>query len=328
LEGPRVLNDMITYVVRRLIAAAFVVFLVTLATFFVMRLIPGDPLQLYMSGTIDIHSMAPEKVAALRHEFGLDKPVALQYLSWVGNVARGNLGTSLYYRVPVRQLIAQRYPVTLYIGFLALLVSTVLGLSIGLLAALRRGKWQDTVATSLAYLGQAVPVFWLGILLIYVFNLKLHWLPTSGWTSPFENLAQSTRQLIMPLTCLSITTLSATARQMRSSMLEVIRQDYIRTAWSKGLSNRDIVVTHALKNSLIPVVTLIGLFVPWIFGGSVFVETIFAIPGIGRLLVESILGKDYVVVQSVTLIIALIVVLTNVIVDVSYRWIDPRIRFS
>jgi peptide/nickel transport system permease protein len=319
---------MTTYIIRRLIAAVFVILLVTLATFFVMRLIPGDPLQLFLSGTLDINSMAPDKLAALRHEFGLDKPVMLQYLSWLGDVFRGDLGTSLYYQVPVGSLIAERYPVTLYLGIIALSISIVLGLSIGLLAALKRGKWVDSVVTSFAYLGQAVPVFWLGILLIYIFNVTLHWLPTSGYTSPLVNFTQSTRQLIMPIICLSITTLSSTARQMRSSMLEVIRQDYIRTAWSKGISERNIVMTHALKNSLIPVVTLIGLFVPWIFGGSVFVETVFAIPGIGRLLVESIIGKDYIVVQSITLIIAVIVILTNLIVDISYSWIDPRIRFN
>jgi peptide/nickel transport system permease protein len=319
---------MATYIVRRLIAAVIVILLVTLATFFMMRLIPGDPLQLFMSGTLNINSLAPDKLAALRHEFGLDKPVMLQYLTWLGNIFRGDLGTSLYYQVPVGHLIAQRYPVTLHLGVLALVISTTLGLLIGLVAALKRGKWMDTLATSLAYLGQAVPVFWLGILLIYIFNLTLHWLPTSGYTSPFVNFGQSTRQLIMPVICLSITTLSSTARQMRSSMLEVIRQDYIRTAWSKGISERNIVMTHALKNSLIPVITLIGLFVPWIFGGSVFVETIFAIPGIGRLLVESIIGKDYIVVQSITLIIAIIVIFTNLIVDISYSWIDPRIRFN
>jgi peptide/nickel transport system permease protein len=318
---------MTTYIIRRLLAALVVIFLVTLVAFFIMRLLPGDPLQLYMSGTIDLKTMDPDKVAALRHEFGLDQPVWMQYLSWVGNIFHGDFGTSLYYRTPVSGLMAQRYPVTLYIGFLALLISTTIGLSVGLVAAIKRGKWADTLVTALAYLGQAVPVFWLGILMIYIFNLQLHWLPTSGFTSPFTDFGDSTRKLIMPVLCLSVTTLSATARQMRSSMLEVIRQDFIRTAWSKGLRERDIVFRHALKNSLIPVVTLIGTFVPWIFGGSVFVETIFAIPGIGRLLVDSIVGKDYVVVQSVTFVIALIVIATNLIVDISYRWIDPRIKY-
>jgi len=304
-----------------------VIILVTLIAFFVMRLLPGDPLQLYMSGTIDLNNMEPEKVAALRHEFGLDKPIMEQYFTWVINIFRGDFGTSLYYRTPVADLMAQRYPVTLHIGLTALLLSTVIGLSVGLVAAIKRGKWADTLVTTMAYLGQAVPVFWLGILMIYIFNLQLHWLPTSGYTSPFVDFGDSTRKLIMPVLCLSVTTLSATARQMRSSMLEVIRQDYIRTAWSKGLSEGTIVFRHALKNSLIPVVTLLGAFVPWIFGGSVFIETIFAIPGIGRLLVESIVGKDYVVVQSITFVIALIVIFTNLIVDISYRWIDPRIKY-
>jgi len=272
--------------------------------------------------------MDPEKVAALRHEFGLDKPIMMQYLDWLGNALKGNFGTSLYYQVPVGELLAQYYPITLFIGLLALIGSTLLGVGTGLIASLKRGKWGDTIVTGFAYLGQAVPIFWLGILMIYIFNVKLGWLPTSGYTSPFKDLGMCIRQLIMPVICLSIVTLSATARQMRSSMLEVIRQDYIRTARSKGLSKRAIVLRHAFKNSLIPVVTLIGILVPWTFGGSVFVEYVFAIPGIGRLLVNSIFGKDFIVVQSITLIIALIVIFTNLLVDISYHWIDPRIHYN
>jgi len=318
---------MANYLIRRLVESVVIVLLVSLMVFCMMRLIPGDPLQLFMSGTINLGAMDPAKVAALRHEFGLDKPVVLQYLSWLLGTIQGDFGISLYYQTPVNDLIAKAFPVTLQIGLIALVIAIIIGVSVGIAAALKRGTWVDTIVTSFTYLGQAIPIFWLGILLVFVFNLKLRWLPTSGYVSPFEDLTQNVRHIIMPVICLAITAIAVNARQMRSSMLEVIRQDYIRTAWSKGLRRWDIIFGHALKNSLIPVVTVIGFFIPWIFGGSVFIETVFGIPGVGKLLVDGITGKDFVVVQSVTLIIAVMVVLTNLLVDISYRWIDPRISF-
>jgi peptide/nickel transport system permease protein len=210
----------------------------------------------------------------------------------------------------------------------ALLFGAIVGSGLGLLAAIRRGTWLDNVITPLTYLGVTVPVFWLGILMIYLFGLKLHWLPISGYTSPFDNFWLSTRQAVMPVFCLSVFSLAANARQMRSAMLEVIRQDYIRTAWSKGLSERVIILRHALKNSLIPVITLIGMGVGIVFGGSVLVETVFAIPGVGRLMVNSIFAQDYVVVQAITFVIAIIVMIVNLLVDLSYTWFDPRIRYG
>ena len=174
--------------------------------------------------------------------------------------------------------------------------------------------------------GITIPVFWLGILLIYAFGLKLQWLPISGYTSPLDDFWLSMKQSVMPVLCLAVFGLAGNARQMRSSMLEVIQQDYIRTAWSKGLSERAIINRHALKNSLIPVITLMGFGIGIIFGGSVLVETVFAIPGVGRLLVSSIFGQDYVVVQAITFVVALVVLTINLIVDISYGWLDPRIR--
>ncbi len=191
-----------------------------------------------------------------------------------------------------------------------------------------RGKWSDKIITPLTYVGITIPIFWLGILMIYLFGLNLNWLPISGYTSPFEDFWLSMRQSVMPIICLAVFGLAANARQMRSSMLEVIRQDYIRTAWSKGLQERRVILFHALKNSLIPVITLMGITVSLIFGGSVLVETVFAIPGVGRLLVTSIFGQDYVVVQAITFVIAVIVLVVNLLVDVSYGWFDPRIRYG
>ena len=319
---------MTTYIVKRLIQALFVLILVTLIVFFVMRLLPGDPIIIYVAQTAELEAMPPEMLDKLRAEFGLDKPIMVQYANWMSGIFRGNFGTSIFYRENVSTLLLERFPVTLHLGILALIISSILGIGLGLVAAIRRGKWMDTVVTPLTYIGISIPVFWLGILLIYGFGLKLGWLPICGYTSPFDDFWLSTRQLVLPVLCLALFGLAANARQMRSSMLEVIRQDYIRTAWSKGLSERNIIVKHAMKNSLIPVITLIGISVRIMFGGTVLIEIVFAIPGVGRLLVSSIFGQDYVVVQAVTFMIAVIVLVVNLIVDISYGWLDPKIQYG
>jgi peptide/nickel transport system permease protein len=192
----------------------------------------------------------------------------------------------------------------------------------------KRGKWIDSVLTVLANLGMTVPVFWLGILMIYVFSLQLHWLPVFGYTSPFEDPWRSLQQMIMPVFCLATTGMATMARQTRSSMLEVIRQDYIRTAWAKGLRERDIISRHAVKNAFIPVITLMGMHVRYIFGGSVLIETVFSIPGMGRLMITGILSQDYQVVQAAALILAIVVMVANLAVDISYAWFDPRIHYD
>jgi peptide/nickel transport system permease protein len=319
---------MATYIFRRLIQALVVLVLVTLIVFFLMRLLPGDPLLIYMSQGAELEAMPPEMIDRLRHEFGLDKPIMVQYVVWLSGILKGDFGTSIFYREKVGRLLLERFPVTIHLGLLAWIIGATFGIAAGLLAAVRRGKWLDKVVTPLTYMGVTIPVFWLGILLIYAFGLKLNWFPIAGYTSPLDDFWLSTRKVIMPVICLAAFGMAANARQMRSSMLEVIQQDYIRTAWSKGLRERVIVMRHALKNSLIPVITLMGMGVSVIFGGSVLVETVFAIPGVGRLLVSSIFGQDYVVVQAITLVIAVIVLLVNLIVDISYGWFDPRIRHS
>jgi peptide/nickel transport system permease protein len=318
---------MTAYILRRLLTAVLVIVLVSLAVFFVMHLLPGDPLMIYM-GELDVGSMTEQRLQELRQEFGLDKPLPLQYVSWMAGIFRGDFGTSVLYREKVATLMLECYPVTVHLGILAFLLSAFLGIGVGLIAGLRRGRWMDQVTTVFAYLGVATPAFWLGILMIYVLGLKLRLLPTSGYTPPTSDLWLSTRQVIMPVVCLSIAGLASTARQMRTSIIEVMHRDYIRTAWAKGLAEPEIVRRHALKNSLIPVVTVIGLNIRNIFGGSVIVETVFAVPGVGRLLVNSIFGHDYVVVQSITLVLAVAIVLTNLIVDLSYGYLDPRIRYD
>lgn len=319
---------MTAYLARRLLMALVVLFLVTLIVFFVIRLLPGDPLLIFVAESQQSGSMSMKEVEHLRKEFGLDKPIMVQYVTWIWGIFHGNLGTSIYYHEKVGKLMLERFPVTLYLGLTAFVFSSIFGIILGLVAALRRGTWIDTIATTIANIGVTIPVFWLGLILIYTFGLKLGWLPIAGYTSPFENLWLSIKQAVMPVICLSIVGLSMNARQMRSSVLEVAQQDYVRTAWSKGLREGVIVLRHMLKNSLIPVITLLGIGVGFVIAGSVLVETVFAIPGVGRLLVTSVFAQDYVVVQSGTLVIAVIIMLSNLIVDVTYGWLDPRIRYG
>jgi len=315
------------FIVHRLIQTVFVLILVSLIVFVVMRFLPGDPILLYLSED-QVRNFTPQQIAEVRAQFGLDKPVMVQYVDWMRGLFRGDFGISMSYRIPVWEEISRRLPITFYLGSIAFVVSILLGIPMGLIAAVRRGKWSDTVATLLANLGITLPVFWLGILMIYLFGLYLRWLPTFGYTSPFENFWLSTRQAIMPVICLTIFATASSARQTRSAMLEVIQQDYIRTAWAKGLKERVIILRHALKNSLIPVVTLKGISLRNIFGGSVLVETVFNVPGMGRLAVDAMMSRDYAIVQGVILIIAVVVCLANLIVDISYSWLDPRIRYG
>jgi peptide/nickel transport system permease protein len=295
--------------------------------FLVMRILPGDPVFLYI-GEEQFANYTPQEVEKVRHELGFDRPLAVQYLSWIGGVMRGDLGISLVLQTPIIDEIAKRLPITMYLGSIAFVISIIIGIPLGMVAAIRRGKWEDTLTTMIANIGITVPTFWLGILGIYLFGLKLNWLPSFGYTSPFVNLGMSLKQSIMPLVCLSIFAIASSARQTRSSMLEVIQQDYIRTAWSKGLRERSVIMGHALKNSLIPVITLKGLTLRSIVGGSVLIETVFNIPGMGRLAVDAILTRDFAIVQAVFLIIAIVVSLANLLVDIIYGWVDPRIRVS
>ena len=319
---------MTTYIIRRLIQALFVLILVTLLVFFVMRLLPGDPILIYVAQSAQLQAMSPEMIGELRAEFGLDKPIMVQYFNWVADIFRGDFGSSIFYHENVGTLLAERFPVTAHIGILGLILGAVLGILAGLIAAVRRGKWADKIITPLTYIGITIPVFFLAIIMIYTIALHLDLLPIYGYTSPLDDFVKSTRQIIMPVICMSVFSLASNARQMRSSMLEVIRQDYVRTAWAKGLNERKVIMRHALKNSLIPVITLAGLGVGMVLATSILVEEIFAIPGAGRLMVSSILGQDYVVVQGITFVMAVVILVVNLVVDISYGWLDPRIRYG
>lgn len=317
---------MTAFIVRRILQAIVIVIIVSIMVFLMLRILPGDPMLLYLSKG-QAMSMSKEQIEVTRKEYGLDKPMHIQYISWMAGAIRADLGKSVMHRKGVTHLIIQRMPVSLYLGVISFILGNLIGIILGVISAIRRGRGMDFVVTLLANIGITIPIFWLGILFIYILGLKLGWLPIHGYTSPFKDFVMSTKQMIMPVICLCVFTVGAVARQTRSSMLEVIRQDYIRTAWAKGLKERTVVVRHVLKNGLIPVITLAGMQVPNIFGGSVLIETVFNIPGMGRLAVDAVQSLDYSVVQGIILIIAIMVVITNFVVDIAYGWLDPRIRY-
>jgi len=296
--------------------------------FLLMRLLPGDPILLYVSQDEFSRITSAEEIAAIRHQFGLDKPYHLQYIDWIGGVLRGDLGRSIFLGISVSDEIRRALPISLYLGIVAFIVAHLFGIPAGVICAVRRGRWADTFLTILANLGITAPIFWVGILMIYGFGLHLGWLPIQGYTSPAENFWLSLRQIIMPVFCLALPHMAGSTRQTRSAMLEVIRQDYIRTAWAKGLRERTVIMRHAVKNGIIPVVTLAGMAIPRIFGGQVLIETVFNIPGMGRLAVDALFSQDYAVTQGVILMIAMIIVLSNLAVDISYGWLNPKVRYQ
>jgi peptide/nickel transport system permease protein len=311
------------FIFRRLIQTLAVLLIVTFISFSLLQIMPGDP-AVIMLGT----EATQEEIKALRKELWLDRPFLVQYGHWFYNILHGDLGESITYREPVSGIFATRLPITGYLALMSFILSTVLGIAAGIICAIRRGGTLDQVVSLFANLGIAMPAFWLGILGIYLFGLKLTWLPIQGWTSPFDDFWRSSRQALMPVILLAIPPIAVLTRQTRSSMLEVVRQDYIRTAISKGLRERVVVLNHALKNALIPVVTLLGLQVRLLVGGSVLVESVFNIPGMGRLLVTGAFNKDFLVVQGSVLLIGSVVCLANLMVDISYGWLDPRVRYD
>jgi peptide/nickel transport system permease protein len=316
-----------TYIIRRLLHAALVVVIVSLLVFLLIRLLPGDPILMYVASG-DLQSFTKEQVDHIKHELGLDRPLLVQYVDWLINALRGDLGKSLLHKYDVLSEIKRRLPITLYLGLLSFVIGCIVGPILGIISAVRRGKWIDNFVTVLANIGITAPPFWIGIILIYVLGLYLGLLPIYGYTSPLENLWRNLQQSIMPVLVLATFPIASTARQTRSSVLEVLRQDYVRTAWSKGLSEKAIIVRHVLKNALMPVVTLQGILLRNIIGGSVIVETVFFIPGMGKLIVDSMLSQDYMVVQGTILIFSIATVIANLVVDIAYGWLDPRIQYE
>lgn len=311
------------YILQRLGQTLLILIIVSFITYLLVDFLPGDPIAAMTGGEI-----SGETYDRLFHEMNMDKPVLVRYFLWLRDALTGNLGMSASYHRKVADIIGERVPVTLYLSMLAFLISVPLGIIFGIISAVRRGSAADTAVTLTANICCCLPQFWLGILFMYVFAMKLGWLPSSGFVWPHENLGLSIRQTIMPLLCLAIGGIASITRQTRSSMLEVIRQDYVRTARSKGLKSKKVIYVHALKNALLPVITLMGLRLGGLIGGSVFVENVFVIPGMGSLLVNAITSVDIPLIQGCVLLIAVFSCVINLITDIVYVYVDPRIKVA
>ncbi|MBU9809429.1 ABC transporter permease [Rahnella sp. C60] len=312
---------MLELVMKRLISAIPTLFLVTLMVFSLQKLLPGDPITAMAGEERD-----PAVIAQLREQYHLNDPIPSQYFHWVGNALRGDFGTSLRTQEPVLQLIASKLPVTLELSLLAMIVALIIGITMGVLAAVHKGTWIDNGTNFLALSGISIPHFWLGVLLIMLFSVKLHWLPASGYVPFSEDPLQNLKTMLLPAAVLG-TGLSATLmRHTRAAMIAVLKADYIRTARAKGLLPKKVIMKHALRNALVPVITLTTLLFGELLGGAVLSEQVFTIPGFGKMIVDSVFNRDYAVVQGVVMVVAVGFLLMNLLADVLYVLVNPRMR--
>lgn len=309
------------FILKRTGQTMIVLFIVSVFVFLMVSFLPGDPVYAMLGGEI-----SQETYNRWYYELGLDQPLLIRYFLWISKAVTGNFGTSASQHMAVIEVIAQRLPVTLYLSLLAFFVSIPTGIVLGVLAAINRGKKIDGALTTFANVCSCLPQFFLSVLFLYLFSMKMHWLPSFGFTWPWVDFGKSIQQTIMPLLCLAIGGVASICRQTRSSMLEVIGQDYIRTARSKGLKPNKIITVHALKNALIPVITLMGLRLGGMIGGSMFVESVFNISGMGTLLVSAIRAQDIPLIQACVLLIAVVACVVNIITDIVYAAVDPRIK--
>ncbi|MBL8703238.1 MAG: ABC transporter permease [Rhodospirillales bacterium] len=313
---------MYAYLARRLLAAIPVILVVALFVFLLLHLSPGDP-----AAIIAGDMASGEDIARIRARLGLDRPLPEQFLEWSWALVRGDLGSSIFSNLPVSRLIAQRIEPTLALTFMTMAIAIVVAVPIGVLAAWKAGRWPDRLVMGFAVLGFSVPVFALGYFLIWVFAVRLEWLPVQGYTPIAQGLVPFLRNIALPSLGLGIVYVALIARMTRASMIEVLSQDYIRTAKAKGLSQLPVLLIHALKPASVPIVTTIGIGVALLLGGVVVTESVFNIPGLGRLTVDAILRRDYPVIQGVILVFAVLYLVINLIVDLIYTVVDPRIRY-
>lgn len=311
------------YLIRRLGTMVPVLVVVSVVVFSIIHLTPGDPVAIMLREDAD-----PAAAAALRKVLGLDRPLPIQYLTWVGRAARGELGRSIRTNQPVAEAILERLPVTLSLAGASTLLALAVALPAGILWAVRRNSVADVTGTLAALSGISMPNFWLATLLIFLFSVRLGWLPPLGYVSPAKDFWAGLRSLILPSITLGTAMAAVVMRMTRSSLLEVLQLDFVRTARAKGLGGAVVLLRHALRNALIPVVTVVGLQAGALLGGAIITETIFALPGVGRLLVDAIFQRDFPIVQGVVLLLAVNFLLVNLLVDIAYGYLDPRIRYG
>ena len=316
------------YIATRLLLFIPTILLVTVVVFLLMRVMPGDPALLILSGSEGEGSFSPEQLANLRHDLGTDRGLHIQYLDWVWEMLHGDLGESYWYRVDIRTLLEKRLPLTLELSAVATLISFIVAVPLGVLSALFQDTIPDYIARIFSFTGIAIPTFLTGLIVVYLLVRLFNWFPPLDYTEPWKNPVTNFSQIIFPALALSFYQLAFIARVTRSSMLEVMREDYIRTARSKGIRERRVIFFHALQNSFLPILTVTGWSLGVVLGGTVIIERIFVLPGMGRLMLDSIFHRDYFVIQSVVLIVAVMVLLLNLVIDLFYAWVDPRIRFT
>jgi peptide/nickel transport system permease protein len=312
---------MFGYVIRRLLQAIPVLILITAIVFAVVYLIPGDPAAVVLG-----RAATPENLVAMRHQMGLDRPLPVRYGIWLSRMIQGDLGNSILSKQPVWTLIGRAFPITVYLSFFALVIAVAIAVPAGMLAALKRNTWVDLVCTTWAFLGVSIPSFWLAIVLVYIFGVRLGWVPLEGYISPGQDFVASLKTMILPAFTLGIFISGPLMRYLRSSMLQTLSSDFVLVARAKGLSERRVVAGHVMRNSLIPFVTALGIYMTYLIGGAVIVENVFALPGMGDLVVSAIGNRDYPLIQGVVLVVALVIVLINICVDILYSALDPRIR--
>jgi len=314
---------LLRHTIGRLIALVPMLIALSIASFALVHVIPGDPALVMLGG-----EGTPQQVAELRKQLGLDRPLPIRYWEWLARVARGDLGESLYNRTRVADELIWRFPTTLTLVCLSLLISIVVGVPAGLLSAVFRNSWVDHAARLLTLVSLSMPSFWLGLMLIILFSLKLNLLPIVGYTSVVTNLWSGLRFLILPSCAMGMYLTALLARLVRSSVLEVLGQDYVRTARAKGVHERIVLFRHALRNALIPAVTVLGINLGILLGGSAVIETMFVLPGVGQLVITALYNRDLPVIQGLILYISVLYVLINLAVDLLYTYLDPRLRFG
>jgi peptide/nickel transport system permease protein len=314
---------MVSYLIRRVAASVPVLLLVSLLSFAVIWLVPGDPAAAFLDA-----SATPDQIERLRRELGLDRPIPVQMIQWYQRILSGDLGHSILLNRSVWDAILERLPVTLSLTGLALLLAIVLGVAAGVIAAVNHNRWPDQSVMALALLGLSIPDFWLGLMLIFTFAVKLGWFPSGGFVPITESITDWLRTIALPALTLAAVQVGFIARMTRSAMLEVLSQDFIRTADAKGLPKSFIVLRHGLPNALVPILTVIGIIAGYLLGSAVVVEQVFSLPGVGRLIIGAILSRDFPVIQGGLLFLAVIYLGVNLIVDLLYAAVDPRVRLE
>lgn len=314
---------MIAYLVRRLGSLVATMLVVGIVVFFVVRSVPGD-----ITAALLGQDATPQQISDLRTRLNLDQPVPAQFVAWFGGIVSGDLGNSIYMRMPVIKAIQQRIEPTGMLALTASVVAILLGITLGVIAAVKHGTFIDYAVMVVAMLGLSLPTFWLGLLMIMLFAVTLQWLPAAGYSALANGPVDTLRYLVMPAVALGFSQAAVIARMTRSSVLDTLGEDFVRTARSKGLAPRRVVLRHALRNAMIPVLTVIGLSVATLAGGVVVTETVFNIPGAGRLVIESVQRRDYPVIQGAVIAVALVYATINLLVDLSYLALDPRVRYA